>query len=205
MLPLLTSIEMREVQPENAPDPMDVTESGMVTEVSPVQPENALSPMDVTESGMVTEVSPVQPENALPPMDVTESPMVTELSEVQPMNTPFPMDVTESPITTVLTDSRYEYHGISDILEYSAIAPDPLIVSVPVDDSNLYVRFSPHFPESSETAASVSPEQQINKTADRHIIAAAKKNTDFFMINTSPREFPVYRQSPTYSQGDFTP
>ena len=43
---------------------MDVTEFGMVTEVSEVQPWNALSPMDVTEFGMVTEVSPVQPENA---------------------------------------------------------------------------------------------------------------------------------------------
>ena len=43
---------------------MDVTELGMVTEVSEVQPRNAPFPMDVTESGMVTEVSPVQPENA---------------------------------------------------------------------------------------------------------------------------------------------
>ena len=39
---------------------MDVTEAGMLTEVSPVHPEKALLPMDVTEAGMLTEVSPVQ-------------------------------------------------------------------------------------------------------------------------------------------------
>ena len=32
---------------------MDVTESGMVTDVSEVHPKNAESSMDVTESGMV--------------------------------------------------------------------------------------------------------------------------------------------------------
>ena len=36
---------------------MLVTESGIVTELSPVQPEKAELPMLVTESGIVTEVS----------------------------------------------------------------------------------------------------------------------------------------------------
>ena len=35
---------------------MEVTESGMETEVREVQKENAPSPMEVTESGMETEV-----------------------------------------------------------------------------------------------------------------------------------------------------
>ncbi len=42
--------------------------------------------MDVTESGMVIDVSEVHPENALFPMDVTELPIVTEASEVHPEN-----------------------------------------------------------------------------------------------------------------------
>ncbi len=40
---------------------MEVTELGMVTEVSPLQPRNALAPMEVTELPMLTEVSPLQP------------------------------------------------------------------------------------------------------------------------------------------------
>lgn len=43
----------------NANPPMEVTELGMVTEVSPLQPENALLPMDVTELGMGTSVRPL--------------------------------------------------------------------------------------------------------------------------------------------------
>ena len=35
---------------------MEVTELGMVTEVSPEQPSKADSPIEVTELGMVTEV-----------------------------------------------------------------------------------------------------------------------------------------------------
>ena len=40
---------------------MEVTESGMVTEVNPLHREKVASPMDVTESGMVTEVNPLHP------------------------------------------------------------------------------------------------------------------------------------------------
>ena len=40
---------------------MEVTEFGMVTDVSPLQPEKAAPPMEVTEFGMVMEVSPLQP------------------------------------------------------------------------------------------------------------------------------------------------
>ncbi len=39
---------------------MDMIESGMVIDVSEVHPENALDPMDVTESGMGIEGSKVQ-------------------------------------------------------------------------------------------------------------------------------------------------
>ena len=39
---------------------MEVTESGMETEVRESQEKNALSPMEVTESGMETEVRDLQ-------------------------------------------------------------------------------------------------------------------------------------------------
>ena len=38
---------------------MEVTESGMVTEVRPLQSRKASFPMEVTERGMVTEVRPL--------------------------------------------------------------------------------------------------------------------------------------------------
>ena len=40
---------------------MEVTELGMLTEVSAEQPKNAPGPMEVTELGMLTEVSAEQP------------------------------------------------------------------------------------------------------------------------------------------------
>ena len=51
---------------------MDVTELGIVTDVSPLHPEKAKLSMDVTELGIVTDVSPVHPSKAHSPMDVTE-------------------------------------------------------------------------------------------------------------------------------------
>ena len=41
-------IELREVHPENAPDPIVVTESGRVIEVREVQPEKAFKPIELT-------------------------------------------------------------------------------------------------------------------------------------------------------------
>ena len=44
---------------------MLVTPLGIVIEVKPLQPENAPPPMFVTPSGIVTEVKPLQPERTL--------------------------------------------------------------------------------------------------------------------------------------------
>ena len=74
---------------------MEVTELGMVTEVSPEQSAKAPSPIDVTELGMATEVSPEQPEKVHEPMEVTELGMVTEVSPEQSAKAPSPMEVTE--------------------------------------------------------------------------------------------------------------
>ncbi len=84
---------------------MDVTESGMVIDVSEVHPENAPDSIDVTELPIVTDViliplnhgpivgqlnvteeREVHPENAKSPLDVNDLPIVTEASEVHPMN-----------------------------------------------------------------------------------------------------------------------
>ena len=56
VLPLFTTMEVREEQYLNAPSPMLVTEFGMAMEVREEQPLNALLPMLVTEFGMVMEV-----------------------------------------------------------------------------------------------------------------------------------------------------
>ena len=61
--------------------------------------EKASSPMVVTESGMVTEVSPVLLKAPLP-MVLTELPMVTEVKLLQPMKAPLSMEVTKSAIMT---------------------------------------------------------------------------------------------------------
>ena len=60
-LPVSTTMVVRPEHPEKALLPIDVTELGIVNEVSPEQPWKAPSPIDVTELGMVKEVSPEQP------------------------------------------------------------------------------------------------------------------------------------------------
>ena len=50
-----------EEQPWNAASPIEVTELGMDTLVSPLQPSNALLPIEVTELGMVTLFNLVKP------------------------------------------------------------------------------------------------------------------------------------------------
>jgi len=50
----------------NAESPMELTESGIATELKLLQPENAEGPIDITEGGIVTEDKAVQSENALP-------------------------------------------------------------------------------------------------------------------------------------------
>ena len=52
--------DVRPLQSQNAPTPMLVTLSGIVTLASPLQPTNAYTPMLVTLLGIVTLVSPLQ-------------------------------------------------------------------------------------------------------------------------------------------------
>ena len=76
VLPLSTTMEVREVQRLNALCPMLVTELGRVMEVREEQKMNASFPMLVTELPRDTEVRAEQLSNALPLMLVTELGMV---------------------------------------------------------------------------------------------------------------------------------
>lgn len=80
LFPLETSILAKDPQSANGPIPIEVTDSGMKTDVRLLQVINAVDSMTVTELGMVTEVSPRHEPNALSPMDVTVLLMVTEVS-----------------------------------------------------------------------------------------------------------------------------
>jgi len=57
---------------------MEITESGIVTEVKELQSENAESPIEITESGIVIEVKYLQPENAECLTDLMEFPRLTD-------------------------------------------------------------------------------------------------------------------------------
>ena len=67
---------------------MEVAAPGIKKEFCrvPVQPRKADSPMDVTLSGMVTEVRPSHPENASLPKEVTSSPIMMVFRVVRPLN-----------------------------------------------------------------------------------------------------------------------
>jgi hypothetical protein len=62
--PIEISRFARFTQPENAPTPIDVTESGRAMLARLVQPQNARQPMFVTESGISTLARLVQSLNA---------------------------------------------------------------------------------------------------------------------------------------------
>ena len=77
-------LKAREEQPEKAPTPIHVTESGMVIQMSEEQSRKAPSPMIVTDFGIVIEVSEEQSRKAQSPMIVTQSGRVIDGSEEQP-------------------------------------------------------------------------------------------------------------------------
>ena len=59
----------------------------MVIEVSPVQPEKATAPIEMTELGIITEVSSLLPQAKWFGIDVTESP-ITSSERGQSVNQP---------------------------------------------------------------------------------------------------------------------
>ena len=75
-----------EVQPLNAPPPVEVTLSGRIMPVSEVQPEKAQSPMSVSPYCNVTVLSPVQPLNVLVEIVFTVDGIVMLVTPVQSEN-----------------------------------------------------------------------------------------------------------------------
>ena len=47
-----------------APEPIELTDSGMVMELMPLQPEKALLPIELTDPGILIACKPLQPEKA---------------------------------------------------------------------------------------------------------------------------------------------
>ena len=74
------------LQYRNAPSPMLVTLSGIVTRVRLVQLENALPPIPFTPLSIATLVNPPQSANASPPIIVTLLGIVTLVSLLHPEN-----------------------------------------------------------------------------------------------------------------------
>ena len=78
-------------------------------------------------------------------MLVTLLGMVTEVKPLQPQKASSPMLVTLSLIIAVFIKMRYVFHGTSELEEYDAILPVPLMVSIL--STNVHVKLLPHFPE----------------------------------------------------------
>ena len=113
-------MEVKDVQPEKALPPIEVTPSEIVTEVNPVQPEKALPGISVVPSGMSTDASvdllkfaghvehfnvPLTVidtlfGNAFFPIEVALEGIVIEVKLEQPENALSPIEVTLEGIAT---------------------------------------------------------------------------------------------------------
>ena len=83
-LEALYATDLKPVQPQNALEPIEDTELGIVKEVNLLQNKKDWLPILLTEFGIVTDVKPLQSENALSPIEMTDSGIVTEVKPVQP-------------------------------------------------------------------------------------------------------------------------
>ena len=94
------------LQFSNAPNPIEVTLSGIVTLFSEVQLEKAISPIEVTLLPIVTFVRPVQYQNRFLSIEVTPLPIVALVRLVQLTNTSFSIDVTLSGIFILFNEAQ---------------------------------------------------------------------------------------------------
>ena len=88
-------MEVREVQPQNAPEPIEWRPSGRKTDVRLVQCLKASIPIDMTPWS-VTEARVVQPQNAKSLIDVTPCGMTIVARALHQANAPIPNDVRPS-------------------------------------------------------------------------------------------------------------
>ena len=81
----------------------------MVIEVSPVQPEKATAPIEMTELGIITEVSSLLPQAKWFGIDVTESP-ITSSERGQSVNQPSSLPEGPSQLTALyVTEVRLSH------------------------------------------------------------------------------------------------
>ena len=101
--------DVRDVQPENAPCPIEVREDGLakVTDISFWQLAKAKE-IIVTDEGMVTEVRPEEVK-APPPMEVTDEGMITDDRELQYWKAALPIEVREEGLSKVTDDREVHF------------------------------------------------------------------------------------------------
>ena len=131
-LPIVSDV--MPLQPENAYDPIEVTELGIVSvPVRLLQPENAVDPIDVTELGIVS--VPVRPLNswkAYAGIFVTLLPMFSVVTEVHPeKQVPEPISVqlvalkftVLSPLQFLKAKPPMEVMGLGMVMEVMSLQP----------------------------------------------------------------------------------
>ncbi len=132
-----------------------VTLSGILIEVKLVHSEKASVSRVITLLGILILVKLLQPANAPYLILVTVSGISILVRLVQAWNAQSPMVVTPDSIMTDVMYSRASasssYQGASNH-PYPSISPVPLIVNTP-SSSSVHVRFSPHVPLSTISAA----------------------------------------------------
>jgi hypothetical protein len=111
-----------------------VTLSGIIIEVRLVQPENAPPPILVTLLPIVSDSSAVQPENAQSPILVTLLPIVTDLSAKQELNASSPILVTLSSIITSVMSACWK---VAEPLPVRHAVVPSLVVTVSVPSVKL--------------------------------------------------------------------
>ena len=115
---------------------MEVTPSGIVTDVKLEQPSNACWPMEITPSGIIrvlslsfdiepsghftaVNISGATPLNAEYPIEVTLEGIVTEVKPVQPENAEAPIEVTPSGIVTEVKPPGHATSVLPSLLQRS--------------------------------------------------------------------------------------
>ncbi len=88
-----------------------------------------------------------------------------------------------SSMTTFFTSDLYGYHGAPPE-EY--MPPDPLIVRVPVEESNTYVTLCPQDPLSSDAASDPSEHSDMTAYAETDTITRTANKVNFQFILRPP-------------------
>eukprot|EP00035_Acanthoeca_spectabilis_P006208 m.121913 g.121913 ORF g.121913 m.121913 type:complete len:185 (+) comp13401_c0_seq1:843-1397(+) len=127
-------IEVSPIQSEKAESPIEMTSSGITTDVSLRQPPNAFTPILVTPSGMMTDVSPVHIEKTSAPISVTPFGITTQNGRLNA--TPRIPATARSALSCATTLGEASYNG-------GATAAAPLGLDMPLSQVDLATPTSP--------------------------------------------------------------